>query len=228
MISKVFLCLFAWDDLAFGGGELCRLAVLVTAVRCVVHRTFLRGICGRHPKHNAHALPRPCLCLIYLLFVSQVSNATGKLTVTPVCNFDQTDLCADDVMLLDTVTSVFVWVGPQANETERTEVWCGARLNYLARRTRSRPVKSGYPVPRTPYVAICVLLCASLLLLVAGDGDRLDTILGSTYIRRHGLYETKSRTSTPDMTMACLLSFFIHRTALHRTALHRTAAGSSP
>eukprot|EP00752_Nemacystus_decipiens_P014256 g12677.t1 len=51
----------------------------------------------------------------------QVSNATGKLTVTPVCNFDQTDLCADDVMLLDTVTSVFVWVGPQANETERRE-----------------------------------------------------------------------------------------------------------
>lgn len=54
----------------------------------------------------------------------QVSNATGKLTVSPVCNFDQTDLCADDVMLLDTVTSVFVWVGPQANETERAEVRC--------------------------------------------------------------------------------------------------------
>lgn len=58
--------------------------------------------------------------------LSQVSNATGKLTVTPVCNFDQSDLCADDVMLLDTVTSVFVWVGPQANETERAEVRCGA------------------------------------------------------------------------------------------------------
>ncbi|CAN0315830.1 unnamed protein product, partial [Ectocarpus sp. 4 AP-2014] len=53
----------------------------------------------------------------------QVSNATGKLAVTPVCNFDQSDLCADDVMLLDTVSSVFVWVGPQANETERSEVW---------------------------------------------------------------------------------------------------------
>ncbi|CAM9773741.1 unnamed protein product [Ectocarpus sp. 12 AP-2014] len=51
----------------------------------------------------------------------QVSNATGKLAVTPVCNFDQSDLCADDVMLLDTVSSVFVWVGPQANETERSE-----------------------------------------------------------------------------------------------------------
>lgn len=56
-------------------------------------------------------------------FFDQVSNATGKLAVTPVCNFDQSDLCADDVMLLDTVSSVFVWVGPQANETERSEVW---------------------------------------------------------------------------------------------------------
>lgn len=55
-----------------------------------------------------------------------MSNASGKLTVTPVCNFDQTDLCVDDVMLLDTVTSVFVWVGPQANETERAEVRGGA------------------------------------------------------------------------------------------------------
>ncbi|CAN0486849.1 unnamed protein product, partial [Laminaria digitata] len=52
----------------------------------------------------------------------QVSNATGKLAVTPVCNFDQSDLCVDDIMLLDTVASVFVWVGPEANATERTEV----------------------------------------------------------------------------------------------------------
>eukprot|EP00904_Undaria_pinnatifida_P007549 jgi/Undpi1/3924/HiC_scaffold_16.g07292.m1 len=53
----------------------------------------------------------------------QVSNATGKLTVTPVCNFDQSDLCVDDIMLLDTVASVFVWVGPQANLVERTELY---------------------------------------------------------------------------------------------------------
>ncbi|CAM9961135.1 unnamed protein product, partial [Hapterophycus canaliculatus] len=52
----------------------------------------------------------------------QVSNSSGKLLVTPVCNFDQSDLCADDIMLLDTVSSVFVWVGPQANEMERKEV----------------------------------------------------------------------------------------------------------
>ena len=51
-----------------------------------------------------------------------MSNATGKLAVTPVCNFDQSDLCVDDIMLLDTVASVFVWVGPEANAIERTEV----------------------------------------------------------------------------------------------------------
>ena len=58
-----------------------------------------------------------------------MSNATGKLTVTPVCNFDQSDLCVDDIMLLDTVASVFVWVGPQANLVERTEVSCA--LSYV-------------------------------------------------------------------------------------------------
>lgn len=52
----------------------------------------------------------------------QASNATGKLSVVPVCNFDQSDLCADDVMLLDTFTNVFVWVGAAANETERAQV----------------------------------------------------------------------------------------------------------
>lgn len=52
----------------------------------------------------------------------QVSDATGKLTVDPVCNFDQSDLCADDVMLLDTVASVYIWVGQAANDTERSEV----------------------------------------------------------------------------------------------------------
>lgn len=58
-----------------------------------------------------------------------VSNATGKLSVVLVCNFDQSDLCADDVMLLDTFASVFVWVGAAANEIERAQVslfcvWC--------------------------------------------------------------------------------------------------------
>lgn len=50
-----------------------------------------------------------------------VSNATGKLSVVLVCNFDQSDLCADDVMLLDTFASVFVWVGAAANEIERAQ-----------------------------------------------------------------------------------------------------------
>lgn len=66
---------------------------------------------------NVVAFSRLCVC-----FCRKVSNTTGKLMVTPVCNFDQSDLCADDTMLLDTVASVFVWVGPAANETERTEV----------------------------------------------------------------------------------------------------------
>jgi advillin len=51
----------------------------------------------------------------------QVSNATGRLGVEELENFDQTDLCNDDVMLLDTVTNVYVWVGQNSNEQERRD-----------------------------------------------------------------------------------------------------------
>jgi advillin len=36
-----------------------------------------------------------------------------------VYDFAQEDLIADDVMLLDTYTEVFVWIGSGANDTER-------------------------------------------------------------------------------------------------------------
>lgn len=51
--------------------------------------------------------------------------------ITPVCNFDQSDLCADDVMLLDTFTTVFVWIGDAANEGERTDVSALIRSTML-------------------------------------------------------------------------------------------------
>ncbi|CAN0099992.1 unnamed protein product [Ascophyllum nodosum] len=51
----------------------------------------------------------------------QVSTSSGKLMIIPVCNFDQSDLCGDDVMLLDTVATVYMWIGAAANETERVE-----------------------------------------------------------------------------------------------------------
>jgi len=49
----------------------------------------------------------------------QVSNSTGSLDITPVFDFSQEDLAEEDVFLLDAFTSVFVWVGSEANESEK-------------------------------------------------------------------------------------------------------------
>ncbi|KAL6104316.1 vill [Pungitius sinensis] len=49
------------------------------------------------------------------------SNKTGRLTVEEVPgDFNQSDLAIDDVMLLDTWDQVFLWVGNDANEEEKT------------------------------------------------------------------------------------------------------------
>ncbi|KAG5175370.1 villin [Tribonema minus] len=51
----------------------------------------------------------------------QISNATGAMTVEEVPNFDQSDLCNDDVMLLDCLNEVYVWVGGGSNAQEQRE-----------------------------------------------------------------------------------------------------------
>ncbi|XP_043208965.1 advillin-like [Amphibalanus amphitrite] len=60
------------------------------------------------------------------------SDASGKLTVEEVADFDQSDLCEDDVMLLDAWDAVFVWVSVRANRAERRRSERAA-LEYLSR-----------------------------------------------------------------------------------------------
>jgi len=48
-----------------------------------------------------------------------VSNATGTIKVEEIANFAQEDLIDEDVMILDTFTEVFVWIGSQSNDTEK-------------------------------------------------------------------------------------------------------------
>ncbi|XP_059925112.1 advillin [Gadus macrocephalus] len=52
----------------------------------------------------------------------ECSNQTGRFMAEEISQFNQDDLSTDDVMLLDTWDQVFIWVGQDANDTEKKEV----------------------------------------------------------------------------------------------------------
>nr|XP_045720977.1 scinderin [Mirounga angustirostris] len=59
------------------------------------------------------------------------SNKTGRFIIQEVPGeFTQDDLAEDDVMLLDAWEQIFIWVGKDANEVERTESLKSAKM-YL-------------------------------------------------------------------------------------------------
>uniref|UniRef100_A0A8C7E623 Scinderin n=1 Tax=Naja naja TaxID=35670 RepID=A0A8C7E623_NAJNA len=82
------------------------------------------------------------------------SNKTGRFIIEEVPGeFTQEDLAEDDVMLLDTWDQVFVWIGKDANETERVESVKSAK-NYIetdpSGRDKGTPVvivKQGFEPP---------------------------------------------------------------------------------
>jgi hypothetical protein len=49
----------------------------------------------------------------------QCSNASGKFGIEEIFNFSQEDLALDDIFLLDTYNTVYVWVGPESNDEEK-------------------------------------------------------------------------------------------------------------
>jgi hypothetical protein len=55
----------------------------------------------------------------------------GAFQVEEIHNFDQEDMLDDDVMMLDVGTAVYLWVGADANETERSKAMEVAQ-NYIA------------------------------------------------------------------------------------------------
>ena len=48
------------------------------------------------------------------------SNASGTLTLEPIFDFGQIDLEEEDVFLLDSFTTIWVWIGSQSNSEEST------------------------------------------------------------------------------------------------------------
>ncbi|KAL8009560.1 putative villin headpiece, villin/Gelsolin, ADF-H/Gelsolin-like domain superfamily [Plasmopara halstedii] len=61
----------------------------------------------------------------------QCSNTYGYFDAREILNFAQDDLNPDDVFLLDTYTTIYVWIGAGANEPERREAMSLAQ-KYLA------------------------------------------------------------------------------------------------
>lgn len=52
------------------------------------------------------------------------------VTVEEIINFNQTDLVPEDVMLLDTWDTIFLWIGDFANREERKQA-INLAINYL-------------------------------------------------------------------------------------------------
>uniref|UniRef100_A0A915Q3X7 Gelsolin-like domain-containing protein n=1 Tax=Setaria digitata TaxID=48799 RepID=A0A915Q3X7_9BILA len=49
----------------------------------------------------------------------QCSDQNGRLTIEEICNYTQKDLDGDDVMILDNMKIIYVWIGAGANEQEK-------------------------------------------------------------------------------------------------------------
>uniref|UniRef100_A0A8C8SIQ7 Advillin n=1 Tax=Pelusios castaneus TaxID=367368 RepID=A0A8C8SIQ7_9SAUR len=83
----------------------------------------------------------------------ECSNKTGRFVVTEVTDFGQEDLSESDVMLLDTWDQIFLWLGTDANATEKEEALATAQ-EYLCTHPSGREtdtpiliVKQGFEPP---------------------------------------------------------------------------------
>nr|XP_012632590.1 advillin isoform X3 [Microcebus murinus] len=83
---------------------------------------------GKTPYANDKRLQQEILDVQSRLF--ECSNKTGRFIVTEITDFTQDDLNPSDVMLLDTWDQVFLWIGAEANATEKERALATAQ-EYL-------------------------------------------------------------------------------------------------
>ncbi|XP_068416472.1 advillin isoform X2 [Eschrichtius robustus] len=96
---------------------------------------------GKTPYANDKRLQQEILDVQSRLF--ECSNKTGRFIVTEITDFTQDDLNPDDVMLLDTWDQVFLWIGAEANATEKESALATAQ-EYL--RTHPSGRDTGTPI----------------------------------------------------------------------------------
>lgn len=81
------------------------------------------------------------------------SNASGSFKMEEILNFSQVDLVPEDVMLLDVGETLFVWLGGESNQRERSEAMLTARDYLLSDPSGRNPdipivvVKQGFEPP---------------------------------------------------------------------------------
>lgn len=80
---------------------------------------FWEALGGKTEYHQSKVLEEVVASHPPRLF--QCSNASGRFTVEEIFDFSQEDLIEDDVMILDTFDTVYVWVGRGANKKEKEE-----------------------------------------------------------------------------------------------------------
>ncbi|XP_032994354.1 advillin [Lacerta agilis] len=83
----------------------------------------------------------------------ECSNKTGCFVAIEITDFTQDDLSESDVMMLDTWDQIFLWIGKEANETERKEALTMAQ-EYLQTHPSGREtdtpifiIKQGFEPP---------------------------------------------------------------------------------
>ncbi|KFO24519.1 advillin isoform X2 [Fukomys damarensis] len=106
---------------------------------------------GKTPYASDKRLQQEILDVQSRLF--ECSNKTGQFVVTEITDFTQDDLNPGDVMLLDTWDQVFLWIGAEANATEKERALATAQ-QYLQTHPSGRDldtpiliIKQGFEPP---------------------------------------------------------------------------------
>nr|XP_018917887.1 PREDICTED: advillin-like [Bemisia tabaci] len=100
--------------------------------------TFWEDIGGRDIYSDKRLPENPVHCLSPRLFCC--SSPCGYLKVEEVVHYQQTDLMPEDIMIMDTWETLFIWIGAEANQEEKRSC-IQLAIEYLKSDPSGRDVK---------------------------------------------------------------------------------------